>query len=230
MVFILNSFKKKAERLLYESKKFLESLKEMAESQNQLAVYLKNSEGGMDENYEGDDSDQNKYLLAAKKIHTEIYSEFENTYTITVLEPLEKFCSFIPEYERAISSVKKRHADLDKAKKDEIKTKSKTTDPTLINKATEALAYGERVYEALRNSLVVEIPKLIDSRAYVINPSFQALVRSQLQFFHECLESMDGISDNNANMSIEQAEDDLDKKMDDVLAKIKSLGICNLNV
>ncbi|KAJ2708541.1 BAR adaptor protein Hob3 [Coemansia spiralis] len=75
-----------------------------------------------------------------------------------------------------------------------------------------------------------KIPKLINARVYVTDPSFEAFVKTQLQFFSDSLQQMSRVSQRLPPQGGPGDDRVLDERIDSVMNQIRSLNICTLNV
>jgi amphiphysin len=80
-------------------------------------------------------------------------------------------------------------------------------------------------YETINRQLITEIPKLIDLRVAYLHPSFEALVKSQLQFNEDAFYALDSIgksfpSGTSGGMA------SLEGQVEASLQKMKELTIC----
>ena len=75
------------------------------------------------------------------------------------------------------------------------------------------------MYESINRQLVAEIPQLIDLRVAYLHPSFEALVKSQVQFNEDASFSMNAISKSFTEGSVEG-------RVESALQRMKDLTIC----
>ncbi|PVU95643.1 hypothetical protein BB561_001680 [Smittium simulii] len=120
--------KKKADRLQLEARNFLDSVKKMSFAQKELAKNLSVTSGGTNDHT----SSQHKLAQASTFINDNIFAQFEQLYSTTVLEPIETYCSYLPDFEEAISKTKKRLQDLEKARSQYSKAVSKSPEDPVI--------------------------------------------------------------------------------------------------
>ncbi|OMJ29074.1 Protein hob3 [Smittium culicis] len=174
--------------------------------------------------------DQIHFKEASTHISNSVFVSFEEAYNETVIMPIEKYCKYLPTFESAISRCKRRLTDLEKAKAQHSKAADKSAnDPFILSQANEAIDYAENVYETLKSSLIDEIPKLINARIFVIEPSFKSLIKLQLEFFKQCLENLTP-SPSATNSLNNESDDVIDHKMNSIMQQIRDLSVCNLSV
>ena len=76
------------------------------------------------------------------------------------------------------------------------------------------------LYETVNRQLITEIPQLIDMRVAYLHPSFEALVKTQLQFNEDAYYSLNTIS-----KSFETSGS-LEGQVETALQRMKELTIC----
>ncbi|PVV02768.1 hypothetical protein BB560_002761 [Smittium megazygosporum] len=164
---------------------------EMSIAQKSLAVDLV-SKGNTSNDIGGT---KHKFQQSATIINDSIFADFENTYRTTVLEPIELYCSYLPDFAEAISKAKKRQSDLDRTRSQLSKAANKSANDQNIMMAGEnSVEYAEHAFQALHDSLVQEIPKLINARIFIVEPAFKSLVKLQIGFFLHCLEELSRVN------------------------------------
>jgi amphiphysin len=78
------------------------------------------------------------------------------------------------------------------------------------------------LYETINRQLITEIPKMIDMRVAYLHPSFEALVKSQLQFNEDAFYSLNAISKSFS----ESNTGSLEGRVESALQRMKELTIC----
>ncbi|KAJ1729272.1 snoRNA-binding protein [Coemansia biformis] len=174
---------------------------------------------------------QTAYCQAAASISQEAQPQFNEIYTRTVMQPMAQYCGYLPEFDRAIKKRKQLADDLERAQRALTKEQGKTPeDPALIARAEQDVQYADAAYHTLNRTLIAEIPKLINARVYVTDPSFEAFVKTQLQFFSDSLQQMNRVAQRLPPQSGPGDDKMLDERVDSVMNQIRSLNICTLNV
>ncbi|KAJ1673252.1 BAR adaptor protein Hob3, partial [Spiromyces aspiralis] len=212
---------KKAEKLYNESEEFMASVGMMTKSQCKLAENMSAlMDGG-----QSLQSYQAAYRHATNYIDEKVRADFESTFNQTVLDPVGKYCAYIPEFNKGIATRKRRLQDFDKLKTQWRKAyEKKNVEPEMFQKIDEDATYAEQVYNNINNSLIQEIPKLINARVDVLEPSFEAFIKVQHDFYRQSSEQMDRVQ----TYLPEKASDDdqvLDDNIRDVLERIRGLSI-----
>ncbi|PVU94801.1 hypothetical protein BB559_002912 [Furculomyces boomerangus] len=221
------NLKKKADRLFTETKNFLESIRVLAKAQKELSINVSKMADGTANNQR----EYTGFRQASADISDTIFAQFEEAYNEMVLTPVERYCSFLPEFDTIISKTKKRLVDLERAKKEHQKAQEKFGDPNIASQADGSIEYAENVYETLKQSLLTEIPKLINARIYVIEPSFKALVKLQLEFFKNSIDAMShNIDTRTAYGHSGTSDTEIDNKMNNIMQQIRDLTVCKLNL
>lgn len=180
--------------------------------------------------YGKDEASVAKVYQEAMREMLDCREELEQPYLQTVLNPIERFNSYYVDVNEAIK--KRAHKKIDY---DALKSKvqklidNRQDDPAFepkLRDTQEELARAQTVYGALNNQLKDELPQLIEMRIPYLNPSFEAFVKIQLRYF----------ADNYAKLNVVQKQldaetrrafssGDLDKKMDNILGKIRELNV-----
>jgi hypothetical protein len=124
-----------------------------------------------------------QYKQAVEKMDEEARTELDANYRITVLEPLGKLIQCFPDFNDAIKKRQKKLLDYDRLNSVSRKLADKPSDdPSKYPKALAETNQAKEIYERVNQALITEIPKLIDLRVPYLDPSFEALVKSQLAF------------------------------------------------
>ncbi|ORX68377.1 BAR-domain-containing protein [Linderina pennispora] len=219
------SLERKAIRLLQDAKDYNISIIEMTSAQKKLAENLSA--------FLLDVQRPREYQAAYRQATTEIDEtarvQFDEVYAHTVLDPLARYCGFLPEFDKAFTKRNHRLQDVEKAKSVLSKEQTKG-DPAAIERAEQDLAYAEQTYEQLNRALITEIPKLINARVYVIDPSFEAFVKAQLQFFSDSKNQLDQVARFVPPQTGQDDDAQLNQRIETVMGQLRGLSICSLNV
>lgn len=70
-----------------------------------------------------------------------------------------------------------------------------SNDPTKLPLEEQKLVEYKNNFETLNTQLKSEIPKIIDLRIPYFDPIFEAMVKAQLKFYSECLNSVQPLQD-----------------------------------
>ncbi|KAJ1644647.1 BAR adaptor protein Hob3 [Coemansia asiatica] len=220
------NLERRAMKLLQETKDYRGSISAMTNSQHalsrNLSAFLLDVQRPQDY--------QAAYRQAAQSIDQVAQPQFDEVYMHTVLQPMAQFCGYLPEFNKAIKKRKDLATDLERARKALAKEQTKGQDPMSIERAEMDVQYAEEAFNVMNKTLIGEIPKLINSRVYVVDPSFEAFVKSQLQFFNDSLQQMDSVARYLPPQGGPSDDRVLDQRIGDVMAQVRSLSICNHNV
>jgi amphiphysin len=79
---------------------------------------------------------------------------------------------------------------------------------------------AREMYENLNSILVNDLPKVVELRVPYLDPSFEALVKSQLRFAQTSYEQLEGLRRHFPQ------ENENDQRVDNVLQQMRELTIC----
>lgn len=77
------------------------------------------------------------------------------------------------------------------------------------------------MYENLNAIIINDLPQVIELRVPYIDPSFEALVKSQLRFSQTSYEQLEGL-----RHYFPPNNEEADNRVDDVLQQMRELTIC----
>ncbi|KAI8326241.1 BAR-domain-containing protein [Martensiomyces pterosporus] len=221
------NLERKALRLIQDTKSYRDSISEMTSSQKKLAESLT----AFLIDVQRPQEHQAAYRQASMAIDESSRPMFDEVYVQTVMEPIARYCGYLPEFDKAIKKRKHRLEDLEKAKRALAKEQGKAAqDPVAVEKAEQDVQYAAAAYENLNVALITETPKLINSRVYVIDPSFEAFVKAQLQFFNDSLQQMENVGRFLPPQDALNDERVLNDRIESVMGQLRTLSICSLNV
>ncbi|EAZ63153.2 predicted protein [Scheffersomyces stipitis CBS 6054] len=225
-------------KLQRELKHYMESLRLLSNAQINVGESLSSFYGASPSSELGADKSTVKhselsqlYYDVVKDLSEKCFTDVETPYNQTVLNPVSRFNSYYVEVNEAIKKRARKQIDYDalKSKVKKLIEKPNSSDAeyeTKLASAQSDLQESEKTYLALNDQLKDELPKLVNLRIPFLDPSFEAFVKIQLRFFTESYEEL-----NNLQMKLDaKTREDyingkLDKKVDDVLVKMKELNI-----
>ncbi|RKO83798.1 hypothetical protein BDK51DRAFT_28484 [Blyttiomyces helicus] len=215
------SLENKVEKLHKEAKGYLDAVRAMTLAQQRIAETVNNFyEDGAPLGYAG-----MQYKTAVEQMDEEARTELDTNYRTTVLDPLGKFIAVFPDFNEAIKRRQKKLLDYDRLRSQARKLVEKPSDdPGKLPRAESEANAAREVYESLNRQLVTEIPKLVDLRVPYIDPSFEALVKSQLVFNEAAFYKLDAIK--TAFPGNGGLEHGIDRQVEDVLQQMRDLTIC----
>lgn len=211
-------------RLEKELRHYMESVKTLSNAQESMTLVLSGFYG------EDQVTIAHQYYSAMKDISDNCLSELEEPFLKTVLNPLERFNLYYVNVNEAIKKRAKKKSNYEQLQSKLRKVEaSKTDDPAydlkladLTNEVNEA----QDKYTHYNEQLKSELPKLVDMRIPYLNPLFESFVKIQLRFFNE---NFRRINDVQLKLDAQTRQDyvtgDLERKMDNILEKIKELSI-----
>lgn len=213
-------------QLQAEARGYLDSLRAMTSAQVNMAetIDLFYGDSGVRDNV------SRHYLTAVQELDTETIKSLDEPYRITVMEPVERFCSYFIDINEAIKKREHRLLDYDRTR---AKTQRLVDHPS---KDASRLPMAEREQQAARDAyaeindqLTAELPQLLDLRVPYLDPSFEALVKIQLQF---CSESYTKLAEIQQFLEPQTRDDyasgQLDTYVEQALMQMQELTIVNL--
>ncbi|KAI8647793.1 hypothetical protein BD408DRAFT_357207 [Parasitella parasitica] len=212
------NLEKKSEKLAKESKGYLDSMRAMTTAQVRIATTI--------ENFYDDTTPMGasgaEYKRVVEKLDEEARSNLDTAYRTTVLEPLGRFCSYFPEVNEAIKRRQKKLLDYDSSRAKVRKLVDRPSeDPQRLPRAEQEANLAREMYENLNTIIVNDLPKVIELRVPYIDPSFEALVKSQLKFSQSSYEQLEGLRHH-----FPPNNEEADHRVDDVLQQMRELTIC----
>lgn len=164
-----------------------------------------------------------KYKETIERLDEEARTVLDTNYQTCILQPLGKLIGGFPEINEAVKKRNKKLLDFDAARSKVRKLVEKPSDdPSKLPRAEQEANQTREVYETLNRQLVTELPKLIDLRVPYLDPSFEALVKSQHKFCQEAYEKLVAISGNFSEEDKRAAEGQVER----VLMDMRQLTIC----
>jgi hypothetical protein len=199
-----------ANKLQKEAKGYLDSLRAMTASQMRIAETI--------DAFYGDagtkDGVSRSYKQAVTDLDAETIKALDGPYRTTVLDPIQRFCSYFPDINSCITKREHKQMDYDRMR---AQVKKLTEKPDKLAKAA---------YDQLNETLTTELPQLIDLRVPYLDPSFEALVKIQLRFCAEAYSRMAQVQQYlDANTRDQYAQGELDARVEEVLQEIRDLSI-----
>ncbi|KAJ3383570.1 hypothetical protein HDU84_003547 [Entophlyctis sp. JEL0112] len=240
----VSRFEAKVEKLHREAKGYLDAVRAMTVAQQRMAETVDHfyDEGGA-LGYAG-----LQYKQAVEKLDEECRNELDSNCRITVLEPLGKLIQTFPDFNEAIKKRQKKLLDYDQLLSKSRKLAEKpSNDPQAypivcvisscangadesknVFQAQAATNQAKEIYDSINTQLVTEIPRLIDLRVPYLDPSFEALVKSQLVFnegaYHKLKEIERAFEKSGVGSGADG--DMFEGKIEGVLQQMRELSIC----
>ncbi|KAJ3072157.1 hypothetical protein HDU98_004129 [Podochytrium sp. JEL0797] len=168
-----------------------------------------------------------QYKQAVEKLDEECRNELDTNCRVTVLEPLGKLIQAFPDFNEAMKKRQKKLLDYDQLLSKSRKLADKpSNDPQAYPQAQAATNQAKEVYDSINSQLVTEIPKLIDLRVPYLDPSFEALVKSQLAFNEGAFHKLKDIERVFEKAGATHGGEGLDGQVEGVLQQMRELSIC----
>jgi len=145
-----------------------------------------------------------------------------------VLEPIGRYYAYFPEINEAVKRRNKKLLDYDNARSKVRKLVERPSqDAQRLPQAEHEANIARDMYEAMNAQLNSELPKVIDSRVAYLDPSFEAVVKSQLSFAQDARNTLESLrqyfppEDPSGGYELEQ-------RADGILEQMRELTICGL--
>jgi amphiphysin len=171
------------------------------------------------------------FKTATNKINDGTRLEFDNNYITCVLNPVNQLGVNFPTINQLISKRENKLLDYDecKSKVDKLVEKP-SNDPTNLTRAEDKLNRAKEAYDVINDALLEYLPKPISTRVDYLEPSFDALVLTQLSFAEKSFNTLNELQNKFAiaGANLENL-DDLTQRSDYALQELKKLGICNFH-
>lgn len=212
-----------ANKLQKEAKGYLDSLRAMTASQMRIAETI--------DAFYGDagtkDGVSRSYKQAVTDLDAETIKALDGPYRTTVLDPIQRFCSYFPDINSCITKREHKQMDYDRMRAQVRKLTDKPDkDVTKLPRAEKDEQLAKAAYDQLNDTLTTELPQLIDLRVPYLDPSFEALVKIQLRFCAEAYSRMAQVQQYlDANTRDQYAQGELDARVEEVLQEIRDLSI-----
>lgn len=212
------NLEKKSEKLAKETKGYLDSMRAITSSQVRIVNTM--------ESFYDESNPINpaivEYKRVIEKLDEESKTNLDTAYRTTVLEPLARYCAYFPEVNEAIKERQKKLSDYD-AQRVKVRrlVDRPSEDPQKLPRAEQEANIAREMYENLNSIIINDLPKLIEMRVPYIDPSFEALVKSQLRFCQTSYEQLEGMRSH-----FPADNETADNRVDDVLQQMRELTIC----
>ncbi|WVO20947.1 uncharacterized protein IAS62_002248 [Cryptococcus decagattii] len=219
------TMEKETMNLQKEAKTYLDSMRSMAASQSRIAETValfysadRTSDGAMA---------GHAYKSAVDELDAGVGRELDAPFRVTVLDPIGKLNSYYTNINAAITKRSHKMSDYDAARAKVRKLVEKPSDdPTKLPRAQSEHDEARDIFNILNDQLIAELPVLVDLRIPYLDPSFEAMIRCQLNFAQEGYERLSGVQRYFAdNIRDDYANGALDAQVETVLEEMKELAI-----
>ncbi|CCE62058.1 hypothetical protein TPHA_0B03860 [Tetrapisispora phaffii CBS 4417] len=221
---------KSGESLQKESKAYLDSLRQVTQSQVTIAEVISSLYDDSKFVSGGGYNVGNYYLQSVQDFDSETVKQLDGPFRETILDPITKFSSYFKEIDEGIKKRDHKKQDYDAAKAKVRRLVDKPAkDSSKLPRAEKELQFAKDVFDNLNDQLKAELPQLIALRVPYYDPSFEALVKIQMRF---CTDGYSRLAQVQQYLD-QQSRDDyangqLDAKIEDLLHQMTSLDICAL--
>ncbi|KAG0299677.1 hypothetical protein BGZ98_009855 [Dissophora globulifera] len=211
----------KAEQLHKQANGYAKAMREMNGAQVRIATSLEQfHDEGQPMSLAGQ-----RYRDAVTKMEQQV-QDVDGAYRTTVLEPIGRYYAYFPQIDEAMRRRNKKMLDYDNARSKVRKLVEKPSeDATKLPRAEHEANLAREMYEAMNAQLTSELPKVIDTRVAYLDPSFEAVVKSQLSFAQDAQNTLQGLSQ---YFPPEPQEYELERQADGILQQMRDLTICGL--
>ncbi|GFZ45814.1 Homolog of Bin3 [Saitozyma sp. JCM 24511] len=219
------TMEKESNNLQKDAKTYLDSMRAMASSQTRIAETIalfytadRASDGAMA---------GHAYKAAVDELDAGVGRDLDAPFRATVLEPIGKLNSYFAQINASIDKRNHKMIDYDAARAKVKKLVEKPSeDPTKLPRAQAEHDEARDIYNILNDQLISELPMLLDLRIPYLDPSFEAMIRCQLQFAQEGYEKLSGVQRYFADhIRDDYANGALDHQVEGVLEEMKELSI-----
>ncbi|KAJ1975469.1 BAR adaptor protein Hob3 [Dimargaris xerosporica] len=218
----------KSDELHRQARGYLNSVRAMTNAQVHMAEHL---DGFYEESTAGA-AGALHYRRAMSEIDATVRTEFDEVYRETVLSPIGRYCGYIPEFNTAINKRGRKLLDYDQAKSKLKKTIDRPTDD--VNRAPQAeqaANNAREMYTVLNQQLLDEIPRFINIRVPYLEPSFEAMLKTQLKFFEDSYTLLQEVGTklpvDAPGMDVTN-ERGVNEQVEDTLDLLRNLSICGM--
>jgi len=140
----------------------------------------------------------------------------------TVLEPIDRYNSIFPDIQEAVKKRNTKLLDYDSLRSKVKKlTEKPSEDASKLPRAEKECQIAKEDFEKSNNVIKEEIPKFIDARVAYFDVSFEALLKTQLDYYHKCYECLVPLQ---KYFGAEHGGD-LNAKVQDALQRMRDLTI-----
>ncbi|GAA5835360.1 hypothetical protein JCM5353_001754 [Sporobolomyces roseus] len=218
---------KNAQSLHKEAKAYLDAVRSVSASSTRIGTTL--------DLFFGSDAGEaamsaNAYKRAVEEMEGNIARSIDAPYRATVLEPIGKFNSYLPEVRNAITKREKKLLDYDAARAKARKLAGKDSDPVTLRASETEEEQAREIFQALDHQLKEDLPQLLDLRIPYLDPSFECMIRLQSHFATDGYEKLGGVQRYFAEgVREEYASGGLDAQVEGSLQEMRELSIVGLS-
>lgn len=220
----LDELDESSRKIYKDGKRYIEANNALAKSEHKIVQDLQNS--GLcqnEEDFRRNIEEWERSLESLDRHRNELNSNIQKT----LVEPMKKFSGIFPTIQGAI---KKREQSLQEynrcqARNDKYQDRDRTGQNVVKLDATKkALESAKEEFNSQNETLKADLPRLFEGKIDYFQPSFEALVRSQVTYNSEAFKAYSGVSSDLFNHS-KLTEQERKARIQQTLADIKALSI-----
>jgi len=211
-------------KLQKETKGWLDSVRALTASQCRIAETV--------DAFYGDAGTQDgisrSYKRAVEELDKDTVKALDGPYRACVLDPINKWCAYFTDVNEAVKKRQHKLTDYDglRAKVKRL-TDKPDKDAAKLPMAEKEAEIAKSQYEAINNTLLEELPQLVDMRVPYLDPSFDAVVKLQMRLASEGYSHMAGVQEYLPKDTREEySEGRMDERVEEVLQEVRNLSIC----
>jgi len=215
-------------KLQKETKGWLDAVRALTASQCRIAETV--------DAFYGDAGTQDgiskSYKRAVEELDRETVKALDGPYRACVLDPINRFCAYFPDVNEAIKKRQNKLTDYDglRAKVKRL-TEKPDKDPAKLPLAEKEAQAGKLAYEGINNTLLEELPQLVDMRVPYLDPSFDSVVKLQMRLASEGYSHMAGVQEYLPKSTRDEySEGKMDERVEEVLQEVRNLSICGSTI
>ncbi|VEU19868.1 DEKNAAC100268 [Brettanomyces naardenensis] len=190
-----------------------------------------------------------EYLKLLNEIKDMVLPELLEPLQITVMDPVTELKSYNEEIQRLIKKRGRKKFDYDvlktkfdkaqrevdilgyEVRRDEASEKKDQLIKQMerLDRVKEEFGQAESIYIDLNGRLKSEVDQYLSLRYSLLDPTFESFIKIQMKLYGDMYERL-----TSSNLSIdamtidEHNADNLDNRLDEILGKMKSLGLLNM--
>ncbi|WVO14099.1 hypothetical protein L204_101727 [Cryptococcus depauperatus] len=209
---------KETNNLQKEAKAYLDSMRSMVSAQSRIAETVALF-------YSADQTSDSAMAGHSYKSAVDELDAGDAPFRATVLDPIGKLNSYYPNVNTAIVKRGHKMSDYDAARAKVRKLVEKPSDDTTkLPRAQSEHDEARDIFNILNDQLIAELPMFVELRIPYLNPSFEAMIRCQLNFATEGYEKLSGVQRYfSENIRDDYANGALDTQVEGVLEEMKEL-------
>ncbi|XP_062507543.1 bridging integrator 3-like [Corticium candelabrum] len=215
-----------SKRVYKDTKRCTEAISSACKAAQKLGNDLANSSVVEQTDLKETAEDFRDTMTEMSKLAAQLHSHEQKT----VIEPMKKFSQVCPSVDRAVRKRDQKMAECEKlqAKVDKLKEKSPQQTSKLESTQRE-LARCKPEFERINSQLTQEIPFLYERRIDYFEPCFEALIKSEMQYYQQCYCLLNDLEEKMHSDDEDMSDDAVEKRIQQQLGAIKALSIVASN-